>query len=57
MNDVNVEPRPATLRCAYCHDRLVGDAVTCGECHTLLHEECQLDRCPTLGCDSAGPLF
>lgn len=43
---------PERIRCVYCHDQVVDLAVSCGECHAVLHPECgaSVDRCPTLGC-------
>jgi hypothetical protein len=44
------------MRCAYCHDRILGgqEIVTCGLCSTVLHDAClrELGRCPVLGCGS-----
>lgn len=45
----------APARCAYCHDELGREPVTCTGCATLVHEECQTDRCLTLGCESLAP--
>lgn len=50
-----IAPRATPLRCALCHDGLPGEAATCTDCGTLVHEECQLDRCPTIGCCSPTP--
>lgn len=47
--------RHSPTRCAYCHDQLVEEAFTCPACGTLVHEDCQLDCCPTLGCASLEP--
>ncbi len=47
-----LQPRSASTRCVLCHDDLEREAVTCPDCGTLVHEDCQLDRCPTLGCMS-----
>jgi len=47
--------RPAALRCAYCRDDLGRAVLTCPTCRTLVHEECELDTCPTLGCGSLVP--
>lgn len=47
--------RPSLLRCAYCRDDLGPAVLTCVACRTLIHEECELDACPTLGCGSLAP--
>jgi len=47
--------RSTALRCAFCHDPLGGAVLTCLACRTLIHEECELDRCPTFGCGSYEP--
>lgn len=52
---LQLQPRSASTRCVLCHDSLERVAVTCPDCGTLVHEECQLDRCPTLGCVSENP--
>lgn len=52
MTALTLQPRATAPRCAYCHDALAHEAVTCPDCGTLVHEDCQLDRCPTLGCQS-----
>jgi len=52
---LQLQPRSASARCVLCHDDLEQVAVTCPDCGTLVHEECQLDRCPTLGCASENP--
>lgn len=48
--------RPSTRRCAYCHDALTEEPVTCKGCQTLLHAGCvdPWGRCPTLGCAVRG---
>lgn len=52
---LQLQPRATSARCVLCHDALGAEAVTCPDCGTLVHEECQLDRCPTLGCESEEP--
>lgn len=52
---LSLQPRATAARCVLCHDALGSEAVTCPDCGTLVHEECQLDRCPTLGCASEAP--
>lgn len=52
---MQIRNRGAAARCAYCHDLLSREAVTCTECGTLVHEDCQSDTCPTLGCGSLQP--
>ncbi|MGE0711044.1 MAG: hypothetical protein AB7N76_28565 [Planctomycetota bacterium] len=57
---MKIAPRPASsrlasIRCAYCHEGLGGPALICPDCSTLVHEECELPQCPTLGCGSAAP--
>ena len=52
---MRVTARHTTPRCAYCHEPLRGEALTCSDCSTLVHEDCQLDQCPTLGCGSLEP--
>src|SRR5688500_10676938 len=47
---VQLAPRPSETRCAYCHSAIDGPPVECPACHTRLHEDCVLQRCPTLGC-------
>lgn len=52
---MKLEARPTALRCAYCRDDLGPAVLTCVACRTLIHEECELDACPTLGCGSLAP--
>ena len=52
MGSIRVRRSAGSVRCAYCHDALeTAEVVTCTGCGTLVHEDCQTDRCPTLGCD------
>lgn len=48
-------PRSSPPRCAFCHGALRSAVLTCVACRTLVHEACELDRCPTLGCGSLVP--
>ncbi len=47
--------RSSALRCAFCHDPLGQAVLTCAACRTFIHDTCELDRCPTLGCGSTAP--
>jgi hypothetical protein len=54
----SIEASPAAVdlegrQCPYCKDELqTAQAVSCKDCHTVLHAECfaELGRCTTLGC-------
>ncbi len=48
---IHIVALPSALRCALCHDALMGGE-PCTKCGTLLHSDCRalLTRCPTLGC-------
>jgi hypothetical protein len=56
----NVEARARSgdgARCAYCHDLLGAEPVSCPRCGTQLHQDCVVaTKCPTYGCEHAFPV-